>query len=208
MCVTYCVAKCPQTALQPLLWHLRQDLLAGGSNPCRVFTVTCQQKSRGTFGDPNTRVSAAIKIRLFGFRITEVQHFKGALKNGVGGGGGAKNQTGESRQTSCEKVWNVLLMQETKVRWHQLINRELGRKEELFPLQGHPLFHIKCFSTFWDVRSGEDVSGCTRESFCLKTWKLVGEERSRLLSVHRSGFLIWEILCERNPKCQVASPAV
>lgn len=60
-------------------------------------------------------------------------------------------------------------MQETKVGWHQLINIVLERKEGLFPLQGHPLFHIKCFSTFWDVRSGEDVCGCTRESFRLKT---------------------------------------
>ena len=54
---------------------------------------------------------------------------------------------GESSQTSCERVWNVLLMQETKVCWHQLINIVLGRKEVLLPLQGHPLFHIKCFST-------------------------------------------------------------
>lgn len=65
-----------------------------------------------------------------------------------GWGWWAQENGGESKQTSCERVWNVLLMQKTKVSWHQLINIVLGRKEEFFPLQGHPLFHIKCFSTF------------------------------------------------------------
>lgn len=59
-----------------------------------------------------------------------------------------QEEGGESRQTSCERVWNVLLMQKTKVHWHQLINIVVGQEEELFPLRGRPLFHIECFSTF------------------------------------------------------------